>query len=343
MAFLWLTEDTTAEGTTEGAGDRMVFVTYTETYDLSTKRNQLGFIGVHTPSISSLVQLYQGLFENHKFYRIHSCNVTMACASMLPADPLQIGVEAGDIAPQDMFNPILYKACSNDSWDVVASRIYQEVNSSVGAVTSSITKVDDPFSGVSPAIDDFALYYAFLAEDGWRKAMPQSGLSVRGLYPLVYPMLQQYGNINLGASGTPTIYNEPTVNSSGQVVQSNRANVFKGSAQRMPRLPTHQAPSSDAVNGNASFYPTPTTYVLMLITPPAKLNILYYRMRISWTIEFQDVCTTAEAASTLSWYLAQGAATYGTDYASSSKVMENKDEVVDTYGTTLDHVMTSGK
>lgn len=321
----------------------MVFVTYTETYDLSTKKDQVGFVGIHTPGISALVNLYQGLFQNHKYYRIHSCDVTMACASMLPADPLQVGVEAGSIAPQDMFNPILYKACSNDSFDIVANRLYT-TGGTVGNGTDSIKKLDDPYSGVT-GFDDFQFYYGLLADNSWRKAMPQAGLSIRGLYPMVYQLVSSFGNAGPMPTGqTPGLNGIQGINASGAVAaQTTLGRTFRGPAMRIPRLPTHQGPASSAVSGESGFMPTPITYVAMLVTPPAKLNILYYRMRITWTIEFSDVCTMAEAQQTTGMYQNnQSVYTYASDYDSSSKVMDNKESVVDSYGTTLDHVMTTG-
>lgn len=322
----------------------MVFVTYTETYDLSTKQNQIGFVGIHTPSITSLSGLYSGLFQNHKYYRIHSCDVTMACASMLPADPLQIGVEAGSIAPQDMFNPILYKACTNDSFDIVANRLYT-TGGSVGSGTDSVKKLDDPYSGVaSSSFDDFQFYYGLLADNSWRKAMPQAGLSIKGLYPLVYQLVSSFGNAGPIPTGQqPGLNGIQGINANGATAaQTTLGRTFRGPAMRLPRLPTHQGPSSSAVNGDSAFMATPITYVAMLVTPPAKLNVLYYRMRVTWTVEFIDVCTLAEAQQTIVTFNAQSNYTYANDYDSASKVMENKESVVDTLNMPLEHVMTSG-
>lgn len=337
--------DTTGADTTGADGDIMVTVRYTETYDLSTKQSKLGFVGIHTPTVGSLLQLYQGLFDNYRYFKILGCDITMACASLLPADPLQVGVEAGDIAPQDMFNPILYKACSNDSFDLVANRIYSGGNA-VGLPTS-IEKIDDPFSSVSPDPDDFTIYYGLLSSEGWRKAMPQSGLSMHGLYPMVYQMVNNYGNaVNMplnGSTGGALTNNIPTINSSGAIVDSRSGiRTFRGPSMRMPRLPTHQSPTNSVATGSAVYTPVPTTYVAAIVTPPAKLNILYYRMRISWTIEFMDVCTLADANGLLGFTLANGNTTYGSDYAESSKGMENLENSVDSVGTTLEQIMTSG-
>ena len=97
-------------------------VRISETYDLSTQVGKMGLIAVHTHSFHAISGAWGGLAKNHKFMRLVNCDITMACASMLPADPLQIGTEAGDIAPQDMFNPILFKGGSSRSGRGLHSR-----------------------------------------------------------------------------------------------------------------------------------------------------------------------------------------------------------------------------
>ena len=76
----------------------MVFVKVSETYDLSTKIGKMGIVGIHTPDSDLITRHYGGFIQNMKFAKFVKCDVAMACASMLPADPLQIGMEAGSIA-----------------------------------------------------------------------------------------------------------------------------------------------------------------------------------------------------------------------------------------------------
>lgn len=179
-----------------------MFVKVSETYDLSTKPDKMGLLGIHTPDGKLVYTMWRGLFENFRKMRYVSCDVAMACASMLPADPLQIGVEAGDIAPQDMFNPILYKACSNDSMSNLLNKIYAggldefHLDDDTWFNKNSVSAENTPnfdFDSTKD-VDQFAMYYGLLADtDGWRKAMPQAGLEMRNLVPLTFSLVATQG------------------------------------------------------------------------------------------------------------------------------------------------------
>lgn len=343
----------------------MVTVRVSETYDLSTEVNKIGLIGIHTPGIKGIVQMWSGLMRNYRYMRLVGCDVTMACASMLPADPLQIGTEAGDVAPQDMFNPILFRAVSNDSFNTLVSRIY---NPDLSALTPSLNKGS---TTGGTGLDDFAIYYGLLADpDGWRKAMPQSGLSMKGLYPIVYQVINTYGNeitpVDLGAlsKGGPFLNenNAGTIQTPTAMV----ANSFRGPALRMPRIPTmaptlgtgyspeaagpdemvfNGAGTTDIVSTSdemTAFNTFPTTYVGMIVMPPAKLNKLYYRMKVTWTIEFEEVRPLQEV-QVLGGLSRLGNVLYTTDYAAQSKAMDSITNMVDTAGATIEKVMDSSR
>ena len=189
----------------------MVTVRVSETYDLSTKVNKMGIVGIHTPTGSLIDKMWPGLVLQHKKMRFVKCDVAMACASMLPADPLQVGVEAGAIAPQDMFNPILYKAVSNDSMSNILAYLMGaggepaldfpnvDKGSIVDINNTLFTSSPGATGELSPTYDQFKMYYGLLADsNGWKKAMPQAGLTMRGLYPLVYQVIHPYGINNRG-------------------------------------------------------------------------------------------------------------------------------------------------
>lgn len=78
----------------------MVFVKVRETYDLHTLQDKMTVIGIHTPGSTIIKQNYPGLLMQCKGYRPVSCDVKLACASMLPLDPQGIGLEEGDVAPR---------------------------------------------------------------------------------------------------------------------------------------------------------------------------------------------------------------------------------------------------
>lgn len=321
----------------------MVMVRVSETYDLSTQVNKTGLIGIHTPPTTVLSGLWAGFFQNYRFYRIVGCDVTLACASVLPADPLQIGEEAGDIAPQDMFNPLLFKAVSNESFNALIARMYSvgDVHMKNGANSGSIS------AGELPAItgyDSFDFYYGLLADaDGWKKAMPQSGLSMKALYPLVYQVLNNYGPTQNESevAGTTAIGRSPFVQDNGNIsYATNGAKFLKGNAMRMPRIPTKGMSVSGATTTieNNSY---PKTYVGCIVMPPAKSHKLYYRMRVTWTFEFMEPRPTSDTSFV---DLAEaGGQHYGSDYAEQSRVMTEKTDIVDTKDVCIEKVMTSGK
>ncbi len=336
-------------------------VRISETYDLSTQVGKLGLVAIHTPDVGAIARRWGGLAQNHKFVKLVGCDVTMACASMLPADPLQIGLEAGDIAPQDMFNPILYTAVSNDSFNNIIDRImYLTRNSATG---SSIDSVNDPTFGVGAnteqgtitQADQFELYYALLSQNGgWKKSMPQSGLQMKGLYPIVYSLVNTIGNKTIGdASATlPEIEEVPSMDVSAlggpQMVARPLGVTLRGNPMRMPPIPTYSISSianlpkidADGTTLTSVGKPVdiPKCYVGIIVMPPAKLNRLYYRMRVTWTLEFIAPRPTDDIVDWKS--LAEiGAYSYGSDYVQQSSTMSVTTSSVDATGATVDLVM----
>lgn len=82
----------------------------------------------------------------------------------------------------------------------------------------------------------------------------------------------------------------------------------------------------------------PTAYVAIVVLPPAKQNQLYYRLKVTWTIEFSSPRSMTEV---LTWRsLANlGEQSYGTDYATQSKVMAVTTDMVDTQGADINKIM----
>lgn len=362
-----------------------------ETYDLSTQTEKMGIIAIHTPMGSLAERMYPGLCKQYEKFRWSRCDVVMACASQLPADPLQVGVEAGDIAPQDMFNPILYKAVSNDSMNNFLNYMqyqrnysYSSVDSDGGsesvdaAVGPSVDALNNPpfstgDSVISGDIDQFAMYYGILSDpQGFRRAMPQAGLQMRGLKPLVYNVISMYGlnapantvsgapnvqgSSNFMASVTGTTY--PGYPNASNDARSTLANgtwwpPLRGKSMPMPWCNTKSWSPVGSEDGSVvtlsesdnqwsalqcNVGRMPPVYVGLIIVPPAKLNRLYYRLRVTWTLEFKGLQSTAQTSN---WEgLAQlGTQAYGTDYAEQSGLMATTTSMVDTIGTDVDLVM----
>ena len=101
----------------------MVVVKVRETYDLHTTQNKMTVIAIHTPKPDIIKRNYPGLLMQCKMYRPVSADVRVACASVLHLDPLGVGTSPGDVAPEDVFNPILYKAMSNKGMSQLEARI----------------------------------------------------------------------------------------------------------------------------------------------------------------------------------------------------------------------------
>ena len=345
-----------------------MFVRVSETYDLSTVVDKMGLVSIHTPDLSLIKKMWGGLLQNYRYMRFDRCDVTMACASMLPADPLQIGTEAGDIAPQDMFNPILYTAVSNDSYNTLINRITAlsglqasqpgetDVNKNSVSSANDIT-FQTPGESALETVDQFQLYYALLADpDGWRKSMPQSGLSMDGLYPIVFSLVSNFGNTIGAGKGSVGADFPYQADSDGTSLLNDVASFFRGPSMRMPRFPTVSTPGATnvpdpqfgavrngdpGVTGGKAWEP-PTAYVAAIVLPPAKLNRLYYRMRVTWTIELTEPRPLTEIVS---WKdMANiGAQSYGTDYVEQSSMMTVRTSAVDASGATVTKVMEAGR
>lgn len=353
----------------------MVTVRISETYDLSTKVGKMGIVGIHTPRGGLLNRLYGGLIPHYSKFRFVKCDVAMACASMLPADPLQIGVEAGSIAPQDMFNPILYKAVSNDSMTNVLSYVMSKVGGSgADAALNKGSVVDINNTAFDGVVDQFSTYYGLLSDDsGWRKAMPQSGLVMKGLFPLVYQVVSSYGSNQVD----PNTMNFPTqvdsglngMDTDGSAVTSIVPYQFRGPAMRMPSVDTTYFIDmpDDYQSSNLSTWPgdsivivnsigpkpsrsldvtflgdntqgVPPCYVGLIILPPAKLNQLYYRLKVTWTVEFTGLRSLADV-TTWRTLTHTGSESYGTDYVEQSSKMTANTAMVDTLDADIQKVM----
>jgi hypothetical protein len=285
----------------------------------------------------------------------------MACASMLPADPLQVGVEAGDIAPQDMFNPILYKAVSNDAMSNLLNKINaggQTSNTGTWFNKNSVSSQNDVSFNydATKEIDQFAMYYGLLSDtDGWKKAMPQAGLQMRELVPLTFSLVATQGQPGVvGNLGLPTFY-YPSDGFGGEDEDKITAHAnslgryMRGDTRRMPAFDTMVITSGGSFANDARHaiypaetsgtYPTvdaqlhgipavtstsssnliapnldaPNCFVAAIVLPPAKLNRLYYRLKVSWTVEFSNPRPLTDITN---WYgLANaGVMSYGSDY-----------------------------
>lgn len=327
----------------------MVFVKVRETYDLHTIRNKMSVIGIHTPKAAIIKRNYPGLLIQCKGYRPVSCDVRLACASMLPLDPQGVGTAEGDVAPEDVFNPILYKAVSNRSFSQIEAYIEMKTN----GITSRGDSIEATNSGITD--NDFSIYYGLLADThSWKHASPQAGLEMRGLKPLVYEMNYNIGQQRVSANGGITD-NVEYLDSDGLLKGSGmQLTAFMGKAKPMPMLWTTGFMDSldgdgTPVRGSNPFYhdavgnvpledfpknvqlgvPAPRVYCGIICVPPSRLHQLFYRLVCEWTLEFSEIRSFSDI-TTWGGLGAIGEAQHTMDYDFSSKFLLDETSMVDT-------------
>lgn len=307
----------------------MVFVKIRETYDLHTIRNAMSIIGIHTPKSDIIKRNYPGLLMQCKAWRPVSCDVRLACASMMPLDVQSVGIAEGDVAPEDVFNPILYKAVSNWSMSQIESFLH------VDTPDKTMPSATLDFHGVSS--DDFGVYYGLLSQTNeWKHANPQAGLSMTGLVPLVYNELHTIGTNNpYGLKGDDTI-------------AAISGSTFRGKPERMPWLettvfspsevstiPEKQKPGFDSsvdlqvLNAQTGSV-APTVFCGIVIVPPSRLHQLFYRMVVEWTLEFSQIRPLGQITSLGGLSHLAAMTHYMTYDFSNSKLTDNSVDLVST-------------
>lgn len=337
----------------------MVVVTVSETFDISTKINKMSLIAVHSPTKTLIQKTYPGLAMNCKYWRIKKVDVSLIATAGLPVNPAEVGELPNQIAPQDMLNPILYKAVSNDSWNTLESRLagllYRPVpGSSDPSVVGNMATVENDglLSG-----GDFGVYYTLLSNrDGFKIAHPQQGMSMKGLVPLVFEKWYSNGvNTTPGNDASPLIYED----SDGAMRKgSTPNNSMRGRPHPMPRLNTtyltaiSPAGSGETgvsdINGMGDGLPRnyqtemPAVDPVMLaciILPPSARTIMYYRMVCRAYIEFSDIRPITEITSFTQMSDVYSPNVYHSDYTLQSAKMEHVTDMVDTSDADIEKIM----
>ena len=325
----------------------MVTVAISETYDLKTTPNKMSVLCVHTPDPGILKNAYPGLHLNYRFFKFEKCDVKIACASMLPADPLQVGTSSGDIAPEDLFNPILYKAISTEGMSNLEKRLMAMTNGDISGNDIDGQSLDGSTDFFALGGTDFQRYYALLSNpNGWKMANPQAGLRMDGLYPLVYETWSNLGD----TSEYPAVDTDGyELNTPGQMTVKS----FRGNAHRMPRVPTTVYTGKTGVNAglaglvagnNQTELPDlPCIPVACIIMPPSKLHSLYYRMVVRWYVTYSEVRPLADVANFEGLAYISGT-TYGSDYTYAKDAADaERTDMVDSTGVdSITKVMSTG-
>lgn len=195
--------------------------TYTEVYDFGTKSGQVTVVGIHTPDNARPRQMLAGFFSQFRKFRYVGAKVTIVPAAQLPADPLQISYEAGEIAidPRDMLNPVMFHGCYGESLNQALDVAYTSTKSypqAFSKLTDSLGVIDNPFGDDTPGTGWFGdaedAYYAALSDPSWRKYGIQQGMRLPFLSPRVWktatnmPLLRGEANLDGGKVGDMNSY-----------------------------------------------------------------------------------------------------------------------------------------
>nr|QCC72718.1 capsid protein [Cressdnaviricota sp.] len=167
---------------------------YQEVVDLHTESKTVSVIGIHTPCTSTPVKMLQGFWKQFRKVRYLGCSLSLVPAARLPADPLQVSIEAGEptIDPRDMLNPIQFHGCHGDDMGAILDTLYsgEAIGTSDVVRKQSDSTTFDVFSE-SQFGNDYvdSLYYRALTDRTWAKAHPQIGFRKSGLHPLVHQIV----------------------------------------------------------------------------------------------------------------------------------------------------------
>lgn len=274
-------------------------LTIHETYDLNTKVDAVTLLAIRTPSYKT-VEKYVTT-RNWQKIKFNRASFRLACVSQLPVDPLGVGFEAGQVAPQELVNPMLFKTVTGESLGPILDVIYgsNATNDNGDSIKRIDAReiVDTSLSGtptlVSTPLD---MYYVLLGDDSFRQAHPQAGLTANNIIPLVREMyvtmpLANTGDRNVGVPGSNSKNNSYSVAdfdaSSGRVWANRGTDGAAVASGRIISGPTRPMPAIETNSGSKDWtneQSWPMSYCAICIMPPAIQKSLYYRCIVSWNI-----------------------------------------------------------
>lgn len=164
---------------------------YQEIIDMHTEADHVTAIGIHTPTGDFPRKMFKGYFDQYKKYKYLGCSIKFIPIARLPADPLQVGFEAGEqISPVDLANPILFHGCHGDDLGTILNTLYGNDDGISDSLVGLDGGSDQPYEYQSEALGNLMLrlYYKALTDKSWKKANIQRGFQKSGLRPLVYSL-----------------------------------------------------------------------------------------------------------------------------------------------------------
>lgn len=274
-------------------------LTIHETYDLNTKVDAVTLLAIRTPSYKT-VEKYVSTHSWQKI-KFNRASFRLACVSQLPVDPLGVGFEAGQVAPQELVNPMLFKTVTGESLGPILDVIYgpNATNDNGDSIKRVDAKeiVESSLSGnVSLSTTPLDMYYVLLGDDSFRQAHPQAGLTAHNIIPLVREMyttmpISHTGSNIVGLPSSNTRNNhygvadfDPSTgrvwaNPGGDGLIGAPGSFISGKTLPMPAIETNAG--SKTWNAEQTW---PMSYCAICIMPPAIQKSLYYRCIVSWNI-----------------------------------------------------------
>lgn len=290
-----------------------IHATYVETYDINTIQNELSILAIHTPQSKTLKRFFHGFYEQYKKMKVLGCNFKIACASKQDLDPTLVGFEEGQIDPRDVMNPLLFKACTGEGINALLDQIYNAGEAIAPVGIASGHSIDQHVDGDATALK---AYYSLLADESFRKAHPQAGMTVMGLKPMVHKVVTtQPFKWEVARSDRPAIGGTSDISSNtgaqafgfgGQSGSYNdmtdpvNPSVFVSNGiTDMPWLDTAFSKVCTFVDGSGQSQEVRKAYLLQqniprvymgaLVLPPSTgSQNLYFRISVVWHILFKD-------------------------------------------------------
>lgn len=304
---------------------------YQEILDVNTVKGNVTVIGIHTPTGSTPVRRLSGFFTQFRKFRYKGCAVQVVPAATLPADPLQVGFEAGEnqIDMRDMLNPILFHGTHGESLQIAWNNIFVNPNRyDGGANTASyasgagVDASDLTFGNVTNSPVE-TQYYQAITDRSWRKFGIQSTFKLpfmspriwkaSTLYPILPNSLQANGSMNTGNTPLPEGFLPPGTyfdNYDGRGLTMpidadqhvlDQKWMSSGTAPlgwlptvTMPRV----APTGSAVT-MAPLTVLPKIFMGILVLPPSYLQELYFRVIVTHYYEFKGFTASLAPASVM--------------------------------------------
>ncbi|AIY31249.1 putative capsid protein [Camel associated porprismacovirus 3] len=303
-----------------------VTATYQEIYDLNTREGKLSIIGIHTPTNIRPIAQLQGFFAQYKKFRYNGISkIAIQPAAQLPADPLQVSMEAGQtLDPRDLLNPILFHGAHGTSINAALNVAYRRTGHTFNTTSTNredVAAIYDFSGDETPVARN--LYYSALSDPSFTKFSPQQFIQLTDLVPMVHRVntsmyfgpnqISEMAGSNNGSAGT-AINTEIGRASQGTVWNGNQEvtgpeaiknewtlgfqQFFSNGMAPLDWMPTRTFNNmGDVISTNENrtntemFTELPKLYMGVLIFPPSYNQKLYFRMVITHSFSFKDFGT----------------------------------------------------